>query len=120
MGKSLEVVNRYYQAWNYKHAEGLRDLIAANIDYRGPLEKASNADEMMSMAAKYAPMHGGMRMLRQFEDGEEVCSIYELIVTTPEWTLSVPTADWIRFSNGRVSEQRVFQDVREVMRKFGG
>jgi hypothetical protein len=120
MGKSLEVVNRYYDAWNYKRGEGVRDLVTANVSYLGPLERASTVEEMMAMAAKYAPMHGGMKMLRQFEDGDHVCSIYELIVRTPEWTLSIPTADWIRLVDGRVAEQRVFQDVREVIKKFGG
>lgn len=118
MGKSLDIVNRYYESWNFKKGEGLKDLVAADVSYQGPLERASNADEMIAMAAKYAPMHGGMRVLRQFEDGDNVCSIYELIVKTPEWTLSIPTAAWIRVAKGRVAEQRVFQDVREVLRKF--
>ena len=120
MGKSLEIVNRYYDAWNCRKGEGLRELIADDLSYQGPLERTSSSEEMLAMAAKYAPMHGGMRMLRQFEDAGDVCSIYELMVKTKEWTLAVPTADWIKVVNGRVAGQRVFQDVREVMRRLGG
>ncbi len=119
MTSSLAVVNRYYEIWNYRKGEGLRDLVAADVSYQGPLEQASGADEMVALAAKYAPMHGGMKMLRQLEDGNHVCSVYELIVKTPAWTLSIPTADWVRVENGRVAEQRVFQDVREVVEKLG-
>ncbi len=93
-------------------------MIADSVSYEGQLERASNADEMLAMAAKYPPTHGGMKMLRQFEAGGDVCSIYELLVKTPDGLLSIPTADWIKVADDRVVHWRVFQDVREVMKRF--
>jgi ketosteroid isomerase-like protein len=120
VGQTLEIVNRYLNAWNHQKGAGLRELVTADVSYTGPLEQVVGVEAMIAMAAKYTPLHGGMKMLRQFEDGDHVCSIYELLVVTPDWTLSIPTADWIRVVDGRVAEQRVFQDVREVERRFSG
>lgn len=72
----------------------------------------------VALAAKYAPMHGGRKMLEQLAEEKQLCSIYDLIVKTPGWTRSIPTADWGRIENGRVAEQRVFQAIREVVQKL--
>ena len=95
-------------------------MFCDDVSYIGPLERAADAEQMLAMAAKYAPMHGGMRMIKQFEDGDDVCSIYDLVVETPVEGLSIPTADWIRVSGERVAQQRVLQDVRDVAKTWTG
>lgn len=118
MATNAQVIEKYYDSWNYKLGEGLGDLVARDVRYTGPIEQLTGADAMIEMAKKYAPMHGGMNILQQFEDGDSICTIYELIVNGPDWSMTIPTADWITLKDGRVVEQRVFQDVREVLEKL--
>lgn len=113
-----DVVKRYYDSWNYKLGEGLADLIAEDVSYVGPIEQVAGAPALIEMAAKFAPMHGGMKILHQFRDGDDICTIYDLKVNGPGWSMDIPTADWITLRDGRVARQRVFQDVREVLAKL--
>jgi hypothetical protein len=44
-------------------------------------------------------------MLQQSENGNDVCSIYDLIMDKPAGGfLSVVIADWIRVADGRIAE----------------
>jgi hypothetical protein len=59
-------------------------------------------------------------MHRQFADGDDVCSIYDLIMATPDGgTITLPMVDWIRVVNGRMAEQRIYYDPREFAQAFG-
>ena len=43
----------------------------------------------------------GYRLLRQWEEGEEVCSVYEFHLESPAATGSVVMAEWNRSVTGR-------------------
>lgn len=60
-------------------------------------------------------------MLRQFENGSDVCSIYEMTVAAPAGgTFSITVADWIRVSgNGLIAEQRIYYDPHDFAKAFG-
>jgi ketosteroid isomerase-like protein len=120
MESALEIVNRFYEVTNNRKGEGLADLVAEDITFEGPLMRTSGAREYLALNAQLLPFHRGTRMLRQFETGEEVCSIYEMTLATPEGgSLSVKMADLIRVKDGRVAEQKIYYDPREFAKAFG-
>jgi hypothetical protein len=59
-------------------------------------------------------------MLRQFENGSEVCSIYEVELGTPSGgSFSVMIADWISLTSDRIVAQKIYYDPREFAKAFG-
>jgi ketosteroid isomerase-like protein len=59
-------------------------------------------------------------MLRQFENGDAVCSIYMLTMGTPAGDeLTVTVADWMEVADGRIAAQRIYFDPREFAQAFG-
>ena len=59
-------------------------------------------------------------MAVQIEDGDSVCSIYDLLMTSPAGeTFAIPMVDWLRVVNGRIAEQRVYYDPRTFLKAFG-
>src|SRR6266540_2507936 len=119
MGKTADVVNRFYDVCNNRQGEGLEDLVASNVTFEGPLMKLSGAREYLSTVGPFLKFHKGMRMLRQFEDRGHVCSIYEMTLGTPAGgSLTLAFADWIRVEGGRVAEQRLYYDPREFAKAF--
>lgn len=120
MGKALDTVNKFYDVTDNKKGKGMRELLADGMTFRGPLMQAGSADEYVAMSEKFLQFHKGTKMLKQFENGDDVCSIYEMTLNTPAGgTLIVPIADWIRVSTGRIVEQTIYYDPRDFAKAFG-
>jgi ketosteroid isomerase-like protein len=74
----------------------------------------------MALNERLLPFHLQTRLLRQFEAGEDVCSIYEMDLPTPAGdTLTVEMADWIQVKDGRIRHQRIYYDPREFADALG-
>jgi ketosteroid isomerase-like protein len=120
MGKALEVVNRYYDITENKKGMGLENILAEDVAFAGPLKKCSGSREYMEFAKQFLQMHRATRMLKQFESGSDVCSIYEMDIATPAGEIiTLELADWIKVSGGRVATQKIYYDPREFAKAFG-
>lgn len=121
MGKALETVNQFYDLTNNKNqTDGLEGLLSENMSFTGPLMQASGANNYIEMLKSLIKFHKSWKMIKQFENGNDVCSIYEVTLGTPTGgAFSVTIADWIRIVNGRVAEQKIYYDPREFAKAFG-
>ena len=119
MEKSVDLVNRFYEATDNHRLDDLKALVSDDMTFVGPMMKATGAKEYVAMNEQLLPFHSGTSMLHQFEDGDDVCSIYEFSVTTPAGgSLTLPMADWIRVKNGKIAAQRIYFDPREFGQAF--
>ena len=113
MGQALDVVNRYIDIWENKDGEGLADLLSDDFSFVGPLDQL---DRQGMLAA--VPMMGKaiekFHMRHQFEDGGNVCCIYDLDMATPAGKITIPMAEWLQVTNGKISRIKVFFDAREL------
>jgi len=84
----------YYDLLNSKDFSGLRDLLSENISFTGPVVQRSGANEYIDALKRLFKFHKKSQMLKQFENGNDVCSIYDLIMDKPAGgSLSVIMAD---------------------------
>jgi len=122
VGEALQTVNRFYEAWTRK-LDGLDEiakLVDEEMTFTGPLMTTRGRQQYLDVIGQFLPAHGGFEFLRQFENGDEVCSIYETSVNAPDGsTLRLPVADWTRLADGRIVEQRIYYDPREFAAVFG-
>ena len=122
MSNAVDIVNLYYDLSNKKLA-GLREMkemFAEDIEFVGPLNRISGAKQFLALLEQFLPAHEGYRLHKQFEDGDHVCSIYDLLMKSPSGkTVSITMADWIRVSNGKIAEQKLYYDPRDMMKAFG-
>jgi ketosteroid isomerase-like protein len=120
MKNAADIVNHFYDVCNNRQGEGLDKLVAEDITFEGPLMRLSGATQYVQTVSPFLKFHKGMRMLRQFEQGEHVCSIYEMSFGTPTGSVMTSSfADWIRVVNGKVAEQKLYYDPREFAKAFG-
>ena len=120
MGKTLQVVNQFYDvSLKQKDAEGIRPLLADDFAFVGPLAKTSGAEAFIELNRGFLPVHVETRFVQQFEQGDEVCSIYELDLRKPSGEIfTTLMADWVTVRNGRMAEQRIYYDPREFEKAF--
>ncbi|MEW5840069.1 MAG: nuclear transport factor 2 family protein [Thermoproteota archaeon] len=123
MGKALDLVNSFYDLTNNRNqTDGLEEMLSEDMTFAGPLIRTAGSPDYIKMLGQFIRFHKGWKMLKQFEDGNDVCSIYEIELGTPSGggTFSVVTADWIRVSgSGKIAEQRIYYDPREFSKAFG-
>jgi len=89
------------------------------------LQNASNKLERsfiknVALNKEFLPAQVEARILHQFENGDEVCSIYELDLRKPNGEIFTSTmADWVTVRDGRLAEQRIYYDPREFEQAYG-
>ena len=115
MGKALELVNEFYEtSFKRKDNEGVRSLIEDDFLFVGPMAQTKGGDAFVELNSQFLPAFAGSRMLQQFENEDEVCSIYELDLHTPAGgSITLKVADWVKLRGERLAEQRIYYDARE-------
>lgn len=87
--------------------EGLKELLADSMTFSGPLMHTSNVKKYLQMLGQFGKFHDGIEMFRQFENGDDACSIYQMNLKTPSGgSFSAQIADWIKMSGGKIVEQK--------------
>ena len=112
MGQALDVVNRYYGVWD-KNGEGMEDLIAENFSFVGPLATADRKG-FLEAAPQLGQMFQKFDFHKKFEDGDQVCCLYDLEMATPAGNLTVPMAEWLKVAGGKIREIKLYYDPREL------
>ena len=122
MSGAINIVNSFYDVSN-KKLEGLREMkemLSEDIEFIGPLNRTSGVKQYIALLEQLLPAHEGYRLHKQFKDGNHICSIYDLLIKSPSGkTVSITMADWIRVSNGKIAEQKLYYDPRDFIKAFG-
>ncbi len=120
MGKALDVVKKFYDITENKKGEGLQDILTDDMTFVGPLMKTSGAKDYVKSTIQFIQMHKATRMHKHFENGNDVCSIYEMDIAKPDGgTFTIDMVDWITVSDGKVAKQKIYYDPREFAKAFG-
>lgn len=111
---SAQVFREYLDRFTSGDLDGARDLLAEDFSFTGPVLQAEGRDEFLAGASGLAPIVRGAEMLRQWEDGEEVCSVYEFKVETPVGAGSIPMTEWCRVRDGKLVSARLIFDTAQM------
>jgi predicted SnoaL-like aldol condensation-catalyzing enzyme len=110
-GSAVGVVNAYLDAFTGGDLETAFELISDDFVFEGPMLQSQGKAAFVEGASGLAPIVRGHKMLRQFEDGEEVCSIYEFQVETPAGSGSVTMSEWNVIRGGQLASARLVFDT---------
>ena len=105
------LVNRYLTAFYSGDFSTARELVADGFHFKGPFVEASNKEAYFSSAARLAPVVKGPKLLRQWQEGSEVCSIYDVILETSAGKGTVTMSEWHTTQNGQLRSGRVILDT---------
>src|SRR5688572_16374553 len=99
MSATLDIVNRFLKLTSSHSADvsGATELMTDDVQFIGPLMRVSGKQEYAALLGQFLPAHVSTKVLKQFSDGEEVCSIDELVVRVPSGgTVTLELAEWFR------------------------
>jgi ketosteroid isomerase-like protein len=111
---SAQVFREYLARFTAGDLDGARELLAEDFSFNGPVLQAEGRDAFLEGASGLAPIVKGSQMLRQWEDGEEVCSVYEFKIETPVGAGSIPMTEWARVRDGKLVSARLIFDTAQM------
>lgn len=122
MADALAIVNRYLSLTGSAAADLTlaAELLDEDVVFEGPLMRTTGRAEYAALLGQFLPVHVSTRVLRQFADGDEVCSIDELTVRTPTGdTVTMAMAEWFTLRDGFIVKHALYYDPREFAAAFG-
>jgi ketosteroid isomerase-like protein len=111
MSGSARIFVDYLDAFTSGDVDRAAELLTDDFSFAGPLQQTEGKDAFLEGARHLAPLVRGHTMLRQWEDGDEVCSIYEFAIETPAGAGSVLMSEWSRVRDGRLASSRLVFDT---------
>jgi predicted SnoaL-like aldol condensation-catalyzing enzyme len=122
MSKALDTANTFLKLTSAENGDiaGASRLMTDDVQFIGPLMRLSGRNGYAALLGKFLPARVATKVLRQFSQGDEVCSIDELVVRTPAGgTVTLTMAEWFRLRGGKIAEHRIFYGPREFASAFG-
>lgn len=107
MSNPAKTFNQYLDSFTRGDVDGAMALIADNFKFRGPMLQSDDKAAFVEGAAPLGPIVRGYKMLRQFAEGDEVCSIYDFEVETPKARGTVTMTEWTKVRGGKLVESRL-------------
>ena len=105
------VFNAYLDAFTSGDLDAAYALIADDFVFEGPMLQSVGKAAFVEGSRGLQPIARGHTLLRQFEDGDEVCSLYDFDVETPAGSGSVTMAEWNVVRDGRLASARLVFDT---------
>ena len=108
---ALNVVNEYLNAFYTGDFDRARLLVAERFSFEGPFIGTDNRAEFFASAQGLTKIVRGHPMLRQWADGNDVCSVFELSLETPVGAGALPVSEWHTVRDGLIMAARVILDT---------
>lgn len=106
-----ETVNGYLDAFTQGDLDAAYEYIAEDFVFQGPILASEGKQAFIEGSSGLAPMVRGHTLLRQFEDGDEVCSIYDFHMQTPVGAGAVTMTEWNVVRDERLLSARLVFDT---------
>jgi len=97
-----EVVNRYLEGFYRGDHDAARAVVSADFSFRGPFLQVRGREAFFEGAAGLKRIVRGHRVLRQWAQGDDVCSVYEVQLETPAGAGSIPMSEWHTVRRGHL------------------
>jgi len=106
-----ELANRYFTAWAAQDFDALRDVLADDATFRGPLGEADGADACIEGLRAIAEGIGVPEVSVIATHGDDAITWFEL----PAKDGPLPVANWSHVEHGRIRRVRATFDPRPLL-----
>jgi ketosteroid isomerase-like protein len=108
---NAEIFRTYLDRFTSGDREGAAELLTDDFQFHGPMLRSVGKAAFLEGSAGLGPIMRGAQVHRQWEDGDELCSIYDFTIETPAGAGSIPMAEWNSFRDGKLASARLIFDT---------
>jgi ketosteroid isomerase-like protein len=108
--KPRRIAEQYVEAWRKGDFDAQRRVLHDDLHFLGPFDTFKSADDFQAALKRLAPMLKNVEVHRGWDDGDDVCFVYDLVTEGP--IARTPCAEWIQVRGDKIGSIRVFFDAR--------
>jgi YHS domain-containing protein len=116
MSPEEQIVSEYLTAYASGDVERAVAALSDDFSFRGPMQDTHGKEAFAGVLAHVAPLARGYRILRQWVDGPEVSTLYELEVELPTGRDSVLVSEWNTVRGGELASSLMTFDTGRFQR----
>jgi Cu+-exporting ATPase len=106
-----QIVNDYLAAYTSGDVDKAASLVSEDFSFQGPMQATVGKSALRRMVAHVAPNARGFRLVRQWHDGNDVCSLYEFHVQASDEPTTVLVSEWNTVRDGQVASSVMVFDT---------
>ena len=106
-----EIVNSYLTAYTSGDVDRAASLVTEDFSFRGPTQATAGRSALRKIVAHVAANVRGHRVLHQWQDGDEVCTIYQLSVEMGNEATSLLVSEWNKVRGWQVASSLMLFDT---------
>jgi len=107
-----QVAQTYFEAWRAKDMDRFRSILAADVDFAGPLARLTGLEDVSTGSEGLWKITSDVDVQRMHVDGADVITWFDLHTTVAD---PMPVANWTHVENGKITRIRVTFDPRGLM-----
>lgn len=107
---ATDVVNDYLDAFYSGDHDRASQYVAEQFSFAGPFVTVSGKGSFFASAAGLKALVRGHRLVRQWSDGEDVCSICDVSLSGPRGAGTVTMSEWHQVRGELLTSGRVLFD----------
>ena len=111
MNANTDAVTGYLTAFYTGDFETAAGFIADEFSFRGPFLSVDGKHPFLAGAEGLRSIVRGHRLLRRWDDGADISSLYEVDLETPNARGTVVMSEWHRVAEGRLVAGHVVFDT---------
>jgi ketosteroid isomerase-like protein len=108
---AAEIFRAYLERFTSGDTAGAAELLTDDFRFQGPFLQSEGKAAFLEGSAQLGPVMRGAQIRRQWQDGDEVCSIYDFQIETPAGAGSIPMAEWNTIRDGKLASARLIFDT---------
>jgi len=105
------LVNQYLGAFYTGNFSAARTLIAESFQFNGPFVQAKSRDDFFASASGLLTIVKGHTLLQQWDNGDQVCSIYDVQLESPAGKGTVTMSEWHTIDGNQLQSSRIIFDT---------
>jgi ketosteroid isomerase-like protein len=117
-----DIVSGYLTAFYGGDFESAGTVLAEDFEFKGPFVSVKGRDAFLQSAQGLRMTSRGHRLLKQWQDGDDICSVYDLSLQGPHKSGTVTMAEWHTVRDGKIQSALVLFDsaaFREIVAPTG-
>jgi hypothetical protein len=112
------VVRNYHDSWTRGDMTAARSFLADGLDFQGPIDTFSSADDFIATLAGFAQMLTRVDLLQEFYADDAAALLYDCVTNSPAGTIR--TAEFFSLRDGRIAIIRLVFDATLLRQAMPG